>query len=31
MYALSRLVQFAGLVVAGSALFAGLMQHDARR
>jgi len=31
MYAVSRLVQFAGLVVAGSALFVGLMQHDARR
>ena len=31
MYALSRLVQFAGLVVAGSALFVGVMGKDARR
>lgn len=31
MYALARLVQFAGLVVAGSALFIGVMGKDARR
>ena len=31
MYALARLVQFAGLVVAGSALFVGVMGKDARR
>jgi hypothetical protein len=31
MYALSRLVQFAGLVVAGAALWVGVMGHDARR
>ena len=27
----ARLVQFAGLVVAGSALFVGLLEHDERR
>jgi len=31
MYALARLVQFAGLVVAGAAFFVGVMGKDARR
>ncbi len=31
MYKLSRSVQFIGLVVAGSALFVGLLSHDSRR
>ena len=31
MYALARVVQFLGLVVAGSALFVGFLGHDARR
>jgi hypothetical protein len=31
MYALSRAVQFLGLVVAGAALFVGLFGHNVRR
>lgn len=31
MYALARAVQFLGLVVAGSALFVGLLGHNVRR
>ena len=31
MYALSRAVQFLGLVVAGAALFVGLLGHNVRR
>jgi hypothetical protein len=29
--ALSRIVQFLGLVIAGAALFVGLLGHDERR
>ncbi len=31
MYAVARAVQFLGLIVAGAALFVGLLGHDARR
>ena len=31
MYALARSVQFLGLVVAGAALFVGVLGHDVRR
>jgi len=31
MYAVARSVQFLGLVVAGSALFVGLLGHNVRR
>ncbi len=31
MYGLARAVQFLGLVVAGSALFVGLLSHNVRR
>lgn len=31
MYRLSRAVQFLGLVLAGSALFVGVLGHDVRR
>jgi hypothetical protein len=31
MYAVARGVQFLGLVVAGSALFVGLLGHNVRR
>lgn len=31
MYALSRGIQFLGLVVAGAAFFVGLLGHDSRR
>jgi hypothetical protein len=31
MYKLGRSVQFVGLVVAGSALFVGVLSHDSRR
>jgi hypothetical protein len=31
MYRLSRGIQFLGLVVAGAALFVGLLNHDSRR
>ncbi len=31
MYALSRAVQFLGLVVAGSALLVGVLGHNVRR
>jgi hypothetical protein len=31
MYALGRTVQFVGLVVAGAALFVGVLGHEVRR
>jgi hypothetical protein len=31
VYGLARIIQFLGLVVAGSALFVGFLGHDARR
>ncbi len=31
MYALGRTVQFIGLVVAGAALFVGVLGHEVRR
>jgi len=31
MYAVSRAVQFLGLIVAGAALFVGVLGHDVRR
>lgn len=31
MYAFARSVQFLGLVVAGAALFVGVLGHDVRR
>jgi hypothetical protein len=31
VYALARAIQFLGLIVAGSALFVGVLGHDVRR
>ena len=31
MYRISRVIQFLGLVVAGAALFVGVLGHDVRR
>ena len=31
MYVMARAIQFLGLIVAGAALFVGLLGHDVRR